>query len=113
MPSTRPPRKLKDMTESKPKRRWLQFRLRTLFLAVTLAAVITCVAPSVIRFFFPPKPEAEFDKLIQSITETIQKDNGQVSDTKTSVTLGSGQEQEVHEQSKTQDANGQLGGGGF
>jgi hypothetical protein len=99
------------MTDAKPKRRWFQFRLRTLFVAVTLAAVISCVAPTVIRFLFPPKPENEFDKLIQLITDTLQTDNGQISDTKLSLTLGSGQE--IHEQSKSEDADGRLGGGGF
>lgn len=42
-----------------PKRRWLRFSLRTLFVVVTVFAMLAGVLPTTVAWLFPPKPAAK------------------------------------------------------
>ncbi len=42
-----------------PRKRWWQFSLRTLFVSVSIAAMLCVAIPPLINWLFPPKPELE------------------------------------------------------
>jgi hypothetical protein len=54
-----------------PKRRWLAFSLRTLFVVMTIAAVLCFAAPLAVRKYEAWKRDRELRKLIRLIETTI------------------------------------------
>jgi hypothetical protein len=82
------------MSTGKHNRRWLQFRLRALFVLIAIVAIGCVVVPPVWHWMFPPDPQTEFDALIDRITKTINSGT-EPFDTNLSLIVGGGQV--VHE----------------
>ncbi len=63
-------------TSAKPGRRWFRFSLRTLFVAVTIPALLCFVGPPAFSKYQAWKAEREFRELIRLIETTIVVSSG-------------------------------------